>query len=246
MLLFSNRPLPALTFQEKQACIALANQCLPDREHTSYLEERFGFYDEIWMAQDTDGLASFWLIQSFCEQNEQYVYLGPLYSKRGGFLSLFIHMFESLLSLLPNRPLHLMAELQNPELLLIFKTLFTRTSYPLLDDRAIPDSIRKTATLFAEKLPHIQQLHLDNLSTRGASTLYRPTKHSETVEAWLHARDIWLERGDSQVLLLSCPLDPCARQDVRNELQRGIVKLQEWAQYKTSMLQLFEEGLPHG
>lgn len=219
MIQFSYRLLSSLSAADRQACVETANSAFPHCDQTAYLTERFPLYDAVLMAHDESGLAAFQLMQRFRTDQGWFVYLGPLYSRRKAYLPMLFHFFRSAMDTWPDETLHFMAELQNPDLLLVCKTLFQR-SYPLLQTRKIPLTVRQTAHVFVERIAHIEGFRPDNLSSRGSHTLYRAAAGSDAVMTWLHARGVRLDRGDSQILLLTCPADASSRSRLMRSRER--------------------------
>lgn len=241
MIQFSYRLLSSLSAADRQACVETANSAFPHCDQTAYLAERFPLYDAVLMAHDESGLAAFQLMQRFRTDQGWFVYLGPLYSRRKAYLPMLFHFFRSAMDTWPDETLHFMAELQNPDLLLVCKTLFPR-SYPLLQTREIPLTVRQTAHVFVERIAHIEGFRPDNLSSRGSHTLYRAAAGSGAVMTWLHARGVRLDRGDSQILLLTSPADASSRSRLMREMERGRLMLAHWERFRPVMLRKFEEG----
>ncbi|USG63436.1 hypothetical protein NDK47_14745 [Brevibacillus ruminantium] len=241
------RAVSLLTKEEVQACEQVARQSLPHAELQdlcAYLGEKFKAYPEMLMAFDETGLAAFQLIHSFSQNDEDYIYLGPLFSVRKAYLPMFLQYFDMLLSQYPKQAFHLMAELQNPSLLLIFKTLFRRTSYPALQEKSIPSCTQQVASIFASHLGHIEHFQPHTLSSYSRHTLYKQGSGPQTVLCWLRSRGIYLENGASQILLLSCPPTIEQRRRIRHDLYRGLFMLKHWSRFRRYMLQKFKEGIP--
>ncbi|MDT3415457.1 hypothetical protein QO009_001315 [Brevibacillus aydinogluensis] len=241
MIQFSSRLLTALSAADRQMLVETANRAFPHCDQTAYLAERFPLYDAVLMAHDETGLASFQLIQRFQTDHGRFVYLGPLFSLRKAYLPMLLHFFRSAMDTWPDEPLHFMAELQNPALLLVCKTLFPR-SYPLLHTREIPPTVRQTAQAFVERIGHIDGFRPDNLTSRSSHTLYRPAVGCDSVMSWLHARGVRMDQGDSQILLLICPADASSRSRRMQELERGRLMLAHWERFRPVMLRKFKEG----
>ncbi|MEJ8544788.1 hypothetical protein [Brevibacillus borstelensis] len=249
MIQIAFQPVSSLTELQRDACQALAETALPLAESTDmadYLHERFQSYPFILHAQDDMGLAAFQLIDAFPDIGEHFYYMGPLFSRRRAYLPMFLEYFRSTWQKHSHETFHMLAELQNPDLLLTFKTLFRRTSYPALDALKAPAPVQKTAQIYANRLAHITHFQPSSLSSHHAETLYRPGSGPEAVISWLHARGIEPEKGGSQMLLLSCP--PCteARSAIDHDLKRGLLMLRHWSRFRPFMLKKFKEALPVG
>jgi hypothetical protein len=236
--------LTSLTDEQKQEFIEMANASCPAQDQTAYLQDRLHTYDAILTARDRYGLTAFQLIQQFTKDEQHYLYLGPLYSRRKAYLPMFLSSFEGWMRKYRKEPFHMMAEIQNPDILLVFKTLFLHTAYPQLHTMDIPLWVQQTARIFAEELNHISHLDTSNLSTRANQTLYLPKSGNDAVLEWLRARNVHLEKGDCQILLLTVPRSYLGRQKIRADLLRGRLMLKQWHRFCPLMLRKFKEGIP--
>jgi hypothetical protein len=244
MMKIECRTLRSLTDEQKQECIELANAVCPAQDQTAYLQNRLHTYEAILTARDRHGLAAFQLMQRFTKDEQHYLYLGPLYSRRKAYLPLFLSSFEGWMRTYRKDPFHVMAEIQNPDILLVFKALFLHTAYPQLHTVDIPLRVQQTARIFAEELNHISHLEPSKLSTRSNQTLYLPKPGKDAVLEWLRARNVHLEQGDSQILLLTVPRSYLGRQKIRADLLRGKLMLKQWHRFYPLMLRKFKEGIP--
>ncbi|MFY0545537.1 hypothetical protein [Brevibacillus sp. H7] len=238
--------LPLMTEQQIQACMDLANTVSSPQCRTEYLKRRFSSYHSVLTAHDEQGLAAFQLIQQFTRNDQLFLYLGPLFSQRKAYLPMFLAAFDRWLAGNHGRTVHLMAEIQNPEILLVFKTLFFHTSYPILHTAAIPPSVQETARIFASRFDHISQLDTRNLSTRGEDSLYQSKKGTEDILAWMRSRGVHVERGDSQILLLTAGGSLRERHRIKADLLHGKMMLRQWRLFRPIMLRKFKEGILHG
>jgi hypothetical protein len=207
-----------------------------------YLAPRLQSYGRAVCTSDAGGLAAFELIDEFEESGERCIYLGPLFSRGGACVPLFCGFVQGLLE--QPAPFHLLAETQNPEATLLFKTLFAAASYPQFDDKALPADIVRVAERFAARLDHIHDFDAANLATRSGETLFRRKPGCEAVLGWLERRGVFLDRGDSQVLVLSCPSAP-QRAAALADFREGVRRLASWAQERPRMLACFERGARH-
>ena len=204
----------------------------------SYLAPRLGRYAYAIQASVGEGLAAFQLIDEFEEDGARHLYLGPLFS-RGGAAGPLVAGF--LLGLLAEaRPFHLMTEVENPEVALMVKALFPRSSCPDLVSLAIPAETRRIASAFSRRLGHIESLDLETLATRPGESLYVPRPGCEPVLRWLEERRVHLDAGHSQAFLITCG-DP-ARQGpgMRAELLHGLRCFGQWALWRPRLMALFE------
>lgn len=147
--------------------------------------------------------------------------------------------FNDILNSPANRTIHLMAEIQNSRVLLLFKTLFGDFSYPRLTQHEIPAEMKKIINIFSEQLGHVKGLNLENFSSRSEDTLYRPSKGYNIIETWLTKRGIDFSNGDNLLLLSSIPPN---REKFIEQLQDGIGLTQNWRQGKSRILEEFKKG----
>jgi hypothetical protein len=143
-------------------------------------------------------------------------------------------------------PFHLMAEVQNPLIALLFKTLLSTSSYPRLHPGAPPARIRRAAEAFARNLSHIHELDPRALLTRSPdATLFRPRRGCEQVVRWMESRGVALARGDSQAFVVSCRSSWLERSWLRWDLARGRRRLGDWSRWRPRMLRRFERAAAH-
>ena len=232
--------LASLSDADEREMTALATVICPGS--ATYLTSRLRTYGHAIAADDDQGLAAFELIDEFEENGERFVYLGPLFSRDGACVPLFCHFVQVLLQ--TPQPFHLLTEAQNPEVVLLFKTLFPSTSYPALGPEVTPLRIRETAATFARRLDHIHGLDAANLSTRSGQTLFRRKPGCEAVLRWLEDRGVFLERGNSQMLVVSCS-SAAERAEAQEDFRNGQRRLREWPQWRPRMLPRFERIACH-
>jgi hypothetical protein len=232
--------LAGLSQVKEHALADLASAICP--ASAAYLAPRLRSYAYALTVEDQSGLAAFELIDEFEEAGERHVYLGPLFSRNGACIPLICNLARSLLQ--AQRPFHLLAEVQNPEALLLFTTLFTCTAYPRPERSATSRRVGDIAGAFARRLDHIHSLDIDNLSTRSAHTLYRHKPGCAAVLRWLESRGVHLDRGDSQVLVVPCS-NASERARVVKDLRIGGRRLQDWSRWRPRMLARFERTGRH-
>ena len=237
---FRSVGLANLEQRDEQEMTALAASVCPGAGH--YLVPRLATYGHAICAFDAAGLAAFELIDEFQEFGERWLYLGPLFSRDGACIPLFCSFVGRLLE--RSEPFHLLAETQNPEAVLLLKTLFARASYPAFGDEAPPVEIVRIAKTFARRLDHIHGFDAANLSTRSGETLFRRKRGCDPVLRWLERRGVLLERGDSQVFVLSCP-DSRERIAALADFRAGVQRLADWERERPRMLACFEGAACH-
>jgi hypothetical protein len=212
-------------------------------EPTNYLSKRFPKYDFIIIAEQEDNIKAIQLVNQFQETGAVYVYFGPVFSRIHYYLPMFLSFFESLLTQFNSKTLYLIAEIQIPELLVIFQTLFGRYVFPHIHSQEIPIDIQEAAVLCQSRLHHIENLNKDLLLTKSCETLYRPKKGYEDVEKWLEKRGVFLRQGDSQMVVVHVPEQERDRNELRNYMNDGIKQINDWKRTKSAMLEKYREAM---
>jgi hypothetical protein len=246
MIKFEIGDTSALTDQLKQELADFAQRCVDVKGE--YIRNRFTIYDGILVARKDQAVIAFQFFHLFEQAKGLYVYLGPLFSMQNGYVQMFFCFYEYLQNKRPNQIIHLMAEIENPDVLLVFKTLFLHNSYPRLNQTEIPESVKQIVATYCEQIEHIQGVNLDNLTTRSSTSLYREGFNTEQdpVMAWLEARDVRFSLGESQLLVTTVPASIRERRRYHLLLLQGRLKLKHWDMHKNSMLDLFREGTKNG
>lgn len=235
--------LPDLSEQRRKEMLMLVQRVQP--ESKNYINSRIKRYHSVILAEDGHGLAAFQFIEQFEVNGDVFIYLGPLFSRGYAFMFLFLQYYNWLTAKYKDRVFHLMAEVQNPEVLLFFKTLFWRITVPRVEEDHIPQKAAYIAKIYAERITHIGRIDETVLSTHSDQTLYKVSKGYEDVMNWLHSRGVHLEQGDSQMLLISWLGNEGDRHSHLQDLEDGLKKLQQWKTYKRLILQCFKEGTAH-
>jgi hypothetical protein len=226
---------------EVREMLALAAAVCPDS--AAFLAPRLRRYGAAITARDERGLAAFELIDRFEERGERFVYLGPLFSRDGACVPMFCEFFEGLLAV-PG-PVHLMVEVQNPEVAVLFKNLFPSRSFPAFAGGPAPASIAEVAETFARRLDHIHGLDRGRLRTRGDDSLFRPRPGCEPVVRWMESRGVSLKDGDCQVFVVSCGGEEEERRRLRTEVGLGLTRFRDWRRWRPRVVELFEPAAVH-
>jgi hypothetical protein len=239
-LAFSQHPLPLSCPTLRAELAAFAEAVLPGSG--AYVESRLDVYDEAVVARSPDGVAACELIQAFDVDGAHFVYLGPLFSRRGAYFPLFAWYVGRLAESAPDRPLYLAAEVQSPEVLLAFHALFPHSAFPRVEDGGAPADAREAAEALAARLDHLGALEPGTLATRSGQTLYAPRPGCEPVLEWLRARGIDPARGDSQLVVLRAGASVWERAVFFLELAEGLEALRAGAG-RASALELFRRAV---
>ncbi len=206
-----------------------------------YLYERFLMYGHVIILRRKGKVGCFQFIEYLYKDDEIYIYFGPLFSIRSRFLAMFLDFFQRLVA--KGKKLHLLAEVQNPEVFLVFKALFGSYSYPHIHQTIIPSDVKRIVTFFASKLSHMGNVNLKNLSTISKVTLYSPKSQRNDVSNWLLKRGIDVAKGDNVLLTVTVPIEQSEREKLLKQLDDGIVLTKNWKQGKQIILQQFQEGV---
>ncbi|WP_028776486.1 hypothetical protein [Shimazuella kribbensis] len=205
-----------------------------------YLIQRLPIYDTIWLVEDSQGLQAFQLIQNFHYQDRDYLYFGPLFSKGHQFLPLFLKIYFTTISKYKRKPFFMITEIQNPQVILVFKTLFWNTSFPKVYEKTIPDSIVDAVACYVAHCGHISSFDLMHFKTTSSTTLYQNSKQNSQIVKWLQEREVFLDQGDSQILIVEWQGKLVSSLQQFFELSIGLYKLKHWSHYKRKMLSRFE------
>ncbi|THE10883.1 hypothetical protein E1I69_17235 [Bacillus timonensis] len=230
-----------LLIKQKEEMISLSNHVSKVGEE--YLLSRFGIYDQVICLRRNQKLFAFQLVQTFEQSDEKFIYFGPLFSRLSCFLDLFLTYLQMIMDENQGRKIHLLAEIENPEVLFLFKALFEDYAYPKFQDAQVPKEIKNNVRLYAKKLSHIHNLDVERLTTHSKESLYQYQPTHSTIEKWLHSRKIVFSHGMNIVLYSYAPSETNARHDFKLQLERGINRMVNWKEGKKEILALFEGGI---
>jgi hypothetical protein len=235
------REVAVLTEHEKEDLISFAEKA--GSVQKSYLKERFLFYPHVIILRRNDKVGCFQFIEYLDERDETFIYLGPLFSKMSRFLPMFLDFFQNSVREIKAKTLHLLAEIQNPEVFLLFKVLFGNYSYPHIHQTHIPSEVKRIAAFFSSQVSHMSTVNLENLSTKSKESLYHTKSQLHEVNHWLLKRGIDLMQGDNVLLIATVPLNQTERDKVVAQVNNGITITKNWREGKQLMLQQFKEGI---
>ncbi|MEH7238341.1 hypothetical protein [Bacillus sp. JJ1562] len=229
-----------LLIKQKEEMISLSKRvCKVGNE---YLTSRFEIYDQVICLRRNQKLLAFQLVQTFEQRDERFVYFGPLFSRMSCFLDLFLTYLQVVLEENQGRKIHLLAEIENPEVLVLFKALFEDYAYPKFHGNQVPEEIKEKVRIYSEKLSHINDLVVERMTTKSKESLYQYRPTHSAIEKWLRARKVDFSQGMNIVLYSYVPTEPIAREDFMFQLERGRFRLTNWKEGKKEVRALFEEG----
>lgn len=208
----------------------------------TYMREKINVYDEAVIAYGVKSIKAFHLIQRFEEKETVYVYMGPLFSLRNAYLPMFDFFYNWIQEENENKQLYLMGEIQHPEILLVFTTLFGEYSYPQIKSSILPTNIVDAAQKIANRYDHIQEFNVERFSTYSSVSLYQQNHIYSEVRQWLERRGIFFEKGFNQVLVVSVPSENEERLVMNEKYQESLMMFHDWKNNKWKMLQQFQEG----
>jgi hypothetical protein len=242
---FRHLTLADLSTPTRNAMLRLARTVSAGIDTDGYLAPRLRSYGSVILWGADDGLDAFLLVDRFEEEGEQFVYLGPLFSRGGACVDLVVHFVRRLVREHHASFIYLAAEFQNPDALMMFKRLFFTTSFPHLQDGPAPPGVERIFRTYSRRLPHIGEIDLARSSTRARQTLFRPRPALEPLVRWMAARGVDFSRGDSQLILVSCDPSPAGRLRTWHDLRRGARALSDWTDYRRFVLDGFGDLAPH-
>jgi len=225
----------------KDEMISLTNRVSGVGE--AYLLSRFEIYNKVVCLRRNQKLLAFQLVQTFELGGEKYVYFGPLFSKMSCFLDLFMDYLLFVMGENKGRSIHLLAEIENPEVLLIFKALFEDQAFPKFQDCHVPDEIKKSLLVFSEQISHIENLDIQRLTSSSKDSLYQHRRAHVEIEQWLHSRNIDLSNGKKVVLYSTISHEPITRKEFKVQLERNRKQMEKWKERKKEVLGLFKGGI---
>jgi hypothetical protein len=232
--------LGAIEIHLKMEIAGFSRLVVPSLSNT-YIEERFAIYDQVITSRRNGALTAVQFLNTFTRGKDRYVYLGSLFSRNAAFLPLFMSWLSDECHKFKDSNIYLLAEFQNPELFLLYKSIFHQYSYPCLEDEPIPGTARKTSELFSQHIPHIHGLDTRYLSTRSGKTLYTYKKKYGALMPWLEQRAIFPGRGDNQVLLVN--LETGSRSEVLEILNTSDYPMSYWYGRMKNLLLQIEENV---
>nr|WP_309098977.1 hypothetical protein [Fredinandcohnia onubensis] len=208
-----------------------------------YLIPRFERYEQAVCLRRNQKLFAFQLVQTFEQGDDKFVYFGPLFSRMSCFLDLFMSYIEGLMDENIGRKIHLLAEIENPEVLVLFKALFDDCAYPNFQVSDVPEEVKEKVQIFSKKLSHIYELDIEQLTSKSIDSLYQYKSTYPAVENWLCSRKVDLSQGMNVVLYSAIPDNPNARDTFNQQLEIGRKRMLNWKEGKKEVLDLFEGGV---
>ncbi|MFS0862459.1 hypothetical protein [Fredinandcohnia sp. 179-A 10B2 NHS] len=208
----------------------------------SYIMDRFTMYNSVVSARMAGRLCAFQFIQEFQHNDEIFVYYGPMFSKMSCFLDLFLTSLNDAVVRHQTKNIHLLAEIQNPEVLILFKALFEDYAYPAFKHVGIPDENKKKVAVFSQYLSHIQNINFKQFTSQSEETLYQSRQIHSSLESWLRLRNIDFTSGTNILLYAMVPHEDGGRMGLLNQLKVGREKMSNWKTTKHEILKRFEEG----
>lgn len=230
-----------LLLKHKEEMLSFSSRVSKVRE--AYLFSRFEIYDQVICLRRNQRLFAFQLVQTFDLGDEKFVYFGPLFSRMSSFLDLFMSYIEVLMDENIGRHIHLLAEIENPEVLLLFKALFDDCAYPKFQVSEVPEEVKEKVHVFSKKLTHIDELDIERLTSKSKDPIYQYKTTYPEIENWLGSRKVDLSQGVNVVLYSTIPDDPNARDTFNRQLESGRKRMLNWKEGKKEVLDLFEGGV---
>jgi hypothetical protein len=222
--------------KEITAFIKLVSPSFP----SACIVERFSIYDHVISSRKDGELSAVQFVNIFSSGKDQYTYLGSLFSRNAAFLQLFMSWLSGECRKFPASNIYLMAEFQNPELFLLYKSIFLHCSYPGIDEELVPGAVMEKCRIFSQHVSHIQGLNTLNLSTHSSSSVFTYKPKYAALMDWLGKRSIFPGRGDNQAMLVS--LETGARPELLNMLDREEYSMSHWFSRMKSLLSQIQEN----
>ena len=209
----------------REEMIALARGACAGIDAGAYCATRFDRYPSVLWSRDATGrLDAFLLYERFEEDGATFLYLGPLFSRGGAFLPMFVAEVRRLLAT-ERGPIHWLCEAQNPAIVHAFRALFPFDVHPRRTRLYVSLEARRTVARFARRIPHIGPVDYSTFTTAGSESLFRPGTRSSLVRT-IRGRTVDLAGGRSLLLLASCGASRLARARIELGITLGVAALE--------------------
>ena len=230
--IYKEIPCLNLSDLEKSQAVALVeNAGVPE----AYIEPRLKAYDAAGMFYIAEKLLAFQLVQQFASEDKVFIYFGPAFSKQGGLLKLYGWYIKELHRKFPEKDMFIMAEIQNPNMLMVLHGLFGTFGYSFINEN-IPAAIVDAVALFCQKYSHIGQFNSGNFTTTSAYSLFKESHSCDAFSEFITQHKIYLSKGDNMIFAATIPKDSKTRTAVLEQVGQGIEAVCNWREFKNAFL----------
>jgi hypothetical protein len=224
-------------------CMSLSSYTITEMIHLAkaagsseqYLLSRICEYDTAIMNFGAGKLLSFQLIQQFTCNDSIYIYHGPVFSKRGGCLTMFAEYIGRLCISHINKNIFILAEIQNPAMLMTLHGIFGNYGYSPLSTK-IPAEVYESVHIFCDRYKHIGHFIPEKFITTCERSLYKHANGYEELTSRLKLRGIEYSKGDSVLFSVLIPADPSNRIALTQQVHTGVAEVSDWSTFKKSFI----------
>lgn len=197
-----------------------------------YILESFSKYKDVAILKNGEKVKGVFFLHLFLHNNEHYLYIGPIYFlSRLAFALGLLRYLERLIR--SGKPLNLLGEIQNPELIIHFHTIFQEGSiFPAQNSFYCSKEVHDKLDLFVQKTPQLAQVVKESFKSEPQSTLFREKKDQAPLLQWLESHGVALRKGESLLCIMML------NQPLFNQLRFNIgYCLVDYPQYRIEYLQ---------
>ncbi|MHB9147477.1 MAG: hypothetical protein ACYC2U_03515 [Candidatus Amoebophilus sp.] len=181
-------------------------ECIIRRRHKhvieGYIIKKFENYPYVMVITKRDKLLGLMFINYFEYNQENYVYVGPIFvlSKLALCLSgmYLVEVFSNKV-----KQLNFLGEIQNPEMIIHLHTVMPKSStFPQIGTFYVSDKAREKLACFIDNVKQIDEIDKIHFKSKSVYSLFREREDQKPLLTCLKNHGIDLMQGDSLVMLL--------------------------------------------
>jgi hypothetical protein len=166
-----------------------------------YLIKKFTSYPYVLVISKQGALRGLMFINYFEQDQENYLYVGPIF-----FISKLALCFAgmSLLEIFSKKvkALHLLAEVQNPEMIIHLHSVMPEANTsPQMGTFCWTDQARSTLDCFTAHIKQIDKIDKLHFKSKAVYSLFKERNGQKPILDWLRNHGVDLAQGDSLVML---------------------------------------------
>lgn len=165
------------------------------------IENCFERYPRVVVVKRFGKVAGLFFVNEFSKDKDTYLYVGPLiFIDRISFASATLTLFFS--KLLRFRRLYILAEIQNPELLIHVHSVMKTAIYPRPFSFDWDDQINTVRSEFMDKIPQLGEVNRTSFTSRCSENYFRKTAKRNALHSWLIKHGVNLEKSESLIVIM--------------------------------------------
>lgn len=196
-----------------------------------YILSRVKIYDMVILYYKNEKLLAIQFLQSFNQEPNIFLYYGPAFARYNSFIPMFVQYLQKLFINQPDGKLVMLAEVQNPKMLMILHGLFGSFGYSCLSGFIHPEII-ENVKVFCEQFSHIGQFNQLKFTTSSESSIYQERNDCSFLNAFLLQNQINLATGDNLLFAAIIPTGNMGKQMVLEQVFKGVISMADWSAYK--------------